>query len=236
MPGKSLSELMARAARELQHQSGAAATMQTSVEIAMSDIEGADGAALSIIRRGGGVTTLASTSEQARRGDELQYELAEGPCLEATWEDHLVYSPDFAAERRWPRWAAQVSDETGYHSLMAFELFTTSDAVGGLNLYSRRAHGFDTTDRDYGVALAAHIAVAVRDAQQLDNLQLALDSRTVISQAVGILMERYGVPSEAAFAVLSRLAASTHIKVRDLAAELCSTGTLPDGAVGEALA
>src|SRR5687768_7209488 len=63
MPVKSLSELMGDAARELQHQSDAAETMQTAVEVAVREMDGADGAALSIILRGGKVQTLEASSD-----------------------------------------------------------------------------------------------------------------------------------------------------------------------------
>lgn len=220
---------MGQAARELQHQSDARETMQAAVEIAVRDIGAADGAALSLVVRSGDVQTLAASSEQARRGDELQHELEEGPCLTTVWDEHLVHSPDLTAEDRWPTWAARAAQETGYRSLMAFQLFTTRDAVGGLNLYSTRARGFEAADRDYGLALAAHVAVAVREAQQIEQLQHALDSRTVISQAVGILMERYGIPPDVAFSVLARVSSTTNTKLHLIAAELCSSGKLPSG-------
>lgn len=221
---------MGDAARELQNQSDAAETMQTAVEVAVREMDGADGAALSIILRGGKVQTLAASSDAAGRADELQYELEEGPCLEAVWEEALVRSRDFAAEERWPRWAARVAEETGYRSMMAFQLFTTGDAVGALNLYSTSAHGFDAADRELGLALAAHISVAVRQSQEIADLKCALDGRTVISQAVGMLMERYGLPPEGAFSVLTRVSTTTNTKLRDIAAELCAKGTLPGGA------
>lgn len=218
---------MAVAARELAHQSNAQTTMQVAVDVSVRDIDGAEAAALSIAQRGGRVNTLASTSSEARLADELQYELGEGPCLHAVWQEHVVHVPDISAETRWPRWAARASRETGYQSMMAFQLFTTDDAAGALNVYSTQEGGFDAADRDNGIALAAHISVAVRSAQHIQQLQSALDSRTIIAQAVGILMERYGMTQETAFAVLTRVSSTTNTKVRDIAAQLCTTGELP---------
>lgn len=227
MAKESLSELMAMAARELSHQSNAQTTMQVAVEVSVRDIDGAEAAALSIAQRGGVVDTLASTSSEARLADELQYELGEGPCLQAVWEERVVHVPDISAETRWPRWAARASRETGYQSMMAFQLFTSGDAAGALNVYSTQLRNFDSADRDNGIALAAHISVAVRSAQHIQQLQSALDSRTVIAQAVGILMERYEMTQETAFAVLTRVSSTTNTKVRDIAAELCATGQPP---------
>lgn len=231
MASRSLSDLMADAARELQHQLDPHSTMRVAAEVAVRDIEGADAAALTIVRYHRRVETLAATSPAARLGDELQYELGEGPCLDAVWEERVVHSPDLTQEGRWPRWAARASAESGFGSLMAFQLFTTGDAVGALNLYSVQPHGFGPGDREYGLALSAHISVAVRASQEIEDLQTALDSRTVVAQAVGILMERYTLTAPAAFAVLVRVSSTTNTKLRDIAARLSAGGSLPDGSV-----
>ena len=219
---RSLSELMAEAARALQGQRDTRATMQMSVDLAVKDIDGADAVAMSVVRREGAVQTLAASGEDARRGDELQYELGQGPCLDAVWAEHVVHSRDFTSERRWPEWAAKVVEETGFRSLMAFRLFTTAESVGALNLYSTDPDGFDATDRDYGLALAAHVAVAVRGAQEVESLRGGLDSRSEIGKAIGIVMERYRLDDARAFGVLTRLSTSTNRKLRDIAAEVVS--------------
>lgn len=225
-PG-TLSELMAQAARELGQQPSGLATMQVAVEVAVQDIDGADAAALSAVVGRRSVETLASTSSEARLADAIQYELSEGPCLDAVREERLVHSPDLTHEPRWPRWAERASRETGYRSLMAFQLYVAQDRLGALNVYSTTVHGFDADDRDHGLALAAHISVAVRSAKEIEQLQAALDSRTIIAQAVGILMERHGMTAPSAFSVLARVSSTTNIKLRDIATDLCSTGRPP---------
>jgi AmiR/NasT family two-component response regulator len=56
-----------------------------------------------------------------------------------------------------------------------------------------------------------------RTIQRLDN---ALGSRTTIGQAVGIVMERYGVDQTGAFEYLSRLSQNSNIKLRVVAEKL----------------
>ncbi len=224
MGEKALSQRMAAAARELQGQSDPQETLETAVRLAVSDIEGADSAAVSIGHVKGQIDTPASVGEMAVRGDQLQYETGEGPCLDAIWDEHTVYSPDLAADRRWPAWGARTAEETGARSILAFHLFTHDQTVGALNLYSKTLDGFDAADRDEGLALAAHIAVALASARELETLGLALDSRTLIGQAVGIVMERYSLKGPEAFALLSRLSQASNIKVRVLASEIVTTG------------
>jgi hypothetical protein len=63
---------------------------------------------------------------------------------------------------------------------------------------------------------------------QVEQLEVALEHRTVISQAVGRLMERFDIDAEAAFAALSRISQETNRKVYDIARELVATGHAED--------
>jgi hypothetical protein len=63
---------------------------------------------------------------------------------------------------------------------------------------------------------------------QVEQLEIALEHRTVISQAVGRLMERFDIDGDAAFAALSRISQETNRKVYDIASELVSTGHAED--------
>jgi AmiR/NasT family two-component response regulator len=62
-----------------------------------------------------------------------------------------------------------------------------------------------------------------------ENLQLALESRAVIDQAKGILMERYQLTPDQAFQALARVSMHTNTKVRDIADNLVRTGAFPSG-------
>ena len=58
-------------------------------------------------------------------------------------------------------------------------------------------------------------------------LQEALSSRTLIGQAEGILMERFGIDGERAFEVLRRYSQDFNVKLRDVAAQTVSSRRLP---------
>jgi AmiR/NasT family two-component response regulator len=60
------------------------------------------------------------------------------------------------------------------------------------------------------------------------DLTVAVASRERIGQACGILMSRFVLTADEAFAALSRASQNRNVKVRDLAAEVVRTGTLPD--------
>jgi hypothetical protein len=60
-----------------------------------------------------------------------------------------------------------------------------------------------------------------------DNLQVALESRAVIDQAKGVLIERYELTPDQAFQLLVQASMNANRKVRDIADELVHTGELP---------
>ena len=225
-----LSAKLAEAARELQDQDNPQTTMDRAVRVAVTDIPGADAAGIAIVHARRRIHTLAATADWVVVADRLQHKTGEGPCLEAVWQEEFVHSTDLGRSDRWPTWGPLVSDETGARSLMSFRLFTREHTLGALNLYSRVDDAFDGDDREHGMAMAAHIAVAVAAAQEVEQLTTALDSRTLTAQAVGILMERFELRPDAAFAVLVRVASTTQTKLHEVAAELCDTGRLREGA------
>ena len=78
-----------------------------------------------------------------------------------------------------------------------------------------------------GPAIAAHISIAVAAALAVSDLTRALNSRTVVGQATGILMERFDMDAARSFGVLTRLSSHANRKLRDVAAELVASRALP---------
>jgi AmiR/NasT family two-component response regulator len=63
--------------------------------------------------------------------------------------------------------------------------------------------------------------------ERVSQLQTALDSRVVIEQAKGVLMERFGLTPEAAFVLLRRAARNERASVHTLAALVTASPTTP---------
>jgi hypothetical protein len=88
--------------------------------------------------------------------------------------------------------------------------------------------------RDPRAERVAHLvppSVLLREVQRLraENAQLvhALESRVVIEQAKGVLRERYGLSTEAAFELLRHAARSNRTKIHALAAKVVSSSETP---------
>jgi GAF domain-containing protein len=222
-----LTDRLAVLARQLQSQVGSGSIAQLICEAAVDWIDGDLAAGITLVHRGRRLETAAATSDVVRRGDALQYELMEGPCVDAAWAQEQVYSPDLRSESRWQTWGPRVADELGVRSMLCTRLFTNENTLGALNLYAGHAAAFDDDDREDTRALAAHAAVAVAAASEIEGLKIAVDRRTTIGKALGMLMERYDIGDAAAFGLLHRIASDNNRKIHDLAEHLVRTRRLP---------
>jgi GAF domain-containing protein len=223
-----LTRLLADAARELEGEGGdPRGTMERAVHLGVQLVRGAHEAGITVARRGGRIETPAATAELVVRVEMLQQEHQEGPCLDALRKQEVVRSADIGRDDRWPVWGPRVAGGTPIRSMLCLRLFTHDDVVGGLNLYSYDVDAFDDEDVEDGVTLAAQAAVAIAAAQEIAQLKFAVDGRTVIGQAQGILMERFGIDPTQAFAVLARVSQAGNVKIREVAEQLVLTRTLP---------
>lgn len=191
-------------------------TLDAIVELAVEMVDGCDHAGVLSARRGGRVETAAVTHELVRRSDEIQDELREGPCYDALWEGASFQSPDMAREDRWPRYAPRAV-ELGIRTALGFQLSTSEGRLGALDLYSERPHAFGERSRQVGTLFAAHASIATAWARTEEQLREAVESRQVIGEAVGIVMERGRLTATEAFDELRRVSQSRNVKLRDVA-------------------
>ncbi|MGQ7351023.1 ANTAR domain-containing protein [Quadrisphaera oryzae] len=225
--GGGLARRLADLARAMHADPTSQGVLDRVVRSAVALVPRAQHGSISLVRGRRTVTTAAATSAVGRRLDELQTELGQGPCLDAAFEHQTTRVADLAAEdRRWPALAARAS-ELGAASALCLQLYVDGDNLGALNLLAERPAAFDDDAEDVGLLLAAHAAVAVANARKLENLSRGLAHRDVIGQAKGILMERHRLSADQAFELLARYSQHTHRKLHDIAAELASTGEIP---------
>jgi GAF domain-containing protein len=226
-PDDAFRDELAEAAREMQDDDSPKEAMERAVQIATKIIPGCHAAGICVVHRGERIDTHAASDDLVRRIDALQHELSEGPCLDALRKDHTVVSDDLATDARWPSWGPQVVEQVGLSSSVSYRLYSTDKDLGALNLYGTEASAFTSEDIADGLALAAHVAVALAAAQEVEHLEHAMRGRTVIGQATGILMERFDLAPERAFSVLSRMSQQKNVKLRAIADEIVTTRKLP---------
>ena len=175
-------------------------------------------ASITVKHNDGRLETFAATDDFLLEVDAAQYELREGPCYESATDTVHVTAPHLATDERFPRYAPVALDK-GIRSQAGIRLFDAPKSNGALNLYSDRDGAFE----DLGVLeqLFAHqSAMALDYARQIDQLHEAVQSRQMIGQAVGMVMERYDLKDANAFAVLTRLSSERNVKLRVIAEEI----------------
>lgn len=180
--------------------------------------------------------TVVSSDDRANKLDETQFDLGDGPCLQAMQTGEPVYVSDVATERRWAAYIASAREQ-GLQSSLSLPLNTHGKTVGALNLFAFHApHAFDGEQQQRCSIFAAQAAGALQlatrhleDNELLDQLEQALSSRTVIDQAMGILMAQGQCSADSAFETLRRSSANSNQRLRDVAAQIVQqvTGEAP---------
>jgi len=179
-------------------------------------------------------TTVSHTGQLALDLDETQYATGYGPCLHAARTGQLTEIVDTRTETRWPEYTRHAAQQ-GNLSSQSIPLLIDQEAhvTGALNIYARQPDAFDEESRSVATRFGPYAAVAAgnlyayQSARDMaDNLRVALESRAVIDQAKGMLMERYALTPDGSFQLLARVSMNTNRKVRDVAEHLVRTGEL----------
>jgi len=212
-------------ARTVQQQQDPHETLVEIVRAAVELVPGCDEGSISVVLGRRRVTSEAASGELPRVVDALQESLGEGPCLDSTYEHKTVRVPDMASDDRWPRFSA-AAVAAGALGMMSFQLYVAGDDLGALNLFARRAEAFDDESEHVGLMFAAHAGVAYAGARQQASLVRTRETRQVIGQAQGVLMERHRVTAEQAFAMLVRVSQHRNEKLRTVAQRLSDSGQM----------
>jgi GAF domain-containing protein len=175
--------------------------------------------------------TVACSDPVAAKVDEVQYELDDGPCLHAMRDGHMVHIEDTADKGRWPEFVTQAAAE-GIRSCLALPLSAGGQPIGAINLYSRTASAFGAAEERRAENFAENASGALTLATRLashaaliDQLRSSLTSRTVIDQALGIIMAREHCAQARAFAILRSASQNSNVKLRDIATAIVTSVT-----------
>lgn len=174
------------------------------------------------------VQALGASQPFVSQVDAIQYELVnEGPCITAALDQVPVWSGSLGGDRRWPRFGPRAG-RLGVHSVLSLPLILPDGkVVGAVNAYAYAKEAFDEHAAQLGQLYSAAAAVAIYNAQLLDQavtratqLQTALTSRATIDQAIGILRSRGGGTIDEAFARLRHISQTEHTKIAVVAERL----------------
>jgi transcriptional regulator with GAF, ATPase, and Fis domain len=223
-PNLAVATALARASESINEPRTIQDTMDAIVKATSTSLPEFAHVSISVKNPQGAFETSAGTDQLAWELDNIQYELEEGPCVQAIEGEPVVLVPHLRREQRWPRYIPAATAR-GVRSQVAVRLFANNTHVAGLNLYSTECDEADTTSVETARLFATHAGIILGHAQVEDQLNTALHSRKVIGQAMGILMERYRMDGDRAFNFLVRASSTSNIKLRDVAEELVASST-----------
>lgn len=178
----------------------------------------------------GGTPVVAGSDDDALAIGTIDCTHREGPCTEVRSTGRPIHVPDLDREPR--RWASALEAlARGFHSWLTISVPDPA-VVGTITLYAPRAHAFDDTavgrTRDFAGDIATLIAIALKLNGQTrlnDDLRGALASRSVIDQALGVLMAENRCGRDTAFGMLRSASQNRNAKLREVAAGIIYTVT-----------
>jgi GAF domain-containing protein len=173
-----LSEALAAAARTMHHPRSLEEGLQTIAEAAAKSIPGFTHAGISLLTHGGREETKAATDGLVWKLDMLQYDLREGPCIDAMHGPSVVVAPHIQEQQKWPNYVPEAI-KTGLRSQLAVKLYLDDKGtLGGLNLYSTDSEVVDVEAEHMAELFAAHAAIALGSVQERHQFDQALASRS----------------------------------------------------------
>jgi hypothetical protein len=175
----------------------------------------------------GALHVFASSSEQTWLLELLELESGAGPCLEAYRSGSPGFVDDLTVDTgRWPEFAERAA-QYGFRSISALPMRLRDERIGALNLFRGEIGALPRVDIAVGQALAdvatigiLHQRIMNRSEIVNQQLQTALNTRTVIEQAKGVLAERGMLEMDEAFVLLRRHARDTQQRLAELARDV----------------
>jgi GAF domain-containing protein len=215
-------------AAELDHDATPEELLDHVVHVATRLVPGADDAGIALVTDTG-LQTCAAAGDAAVAADDIQRALGEGPSQQVITDGQTLRIADLLTEPRWADFGAQVA-QLGVRAVLACPLPMPRKRAGVLSLYSARPGAFDAAAELVVPVFAARAAIAAAYADKVTNLHRAIESRQVIGQATGILMERHRLSPKQAFDTMVAASQESHLKLREVALRINETGEEPKSA------
>ncbi len=193
-------------------------SLATITYAAAETIPSIDHASVSVVHSDGAVETLAPTDRFVVEADQLQYDLGEGPCLDAALGAALTCTTDMAKDHRWPEYGPRAA-AMGIGSHIALRLYDEEGDSGALNLYATAAGPISDTTLEFAQMFADSAAEALGHT----SAARGPTTRQAIDQAIGLVMERYDLNENGAFELLLRVYKDSHVTLHNVAAEIVQT-------------
>ena len=187
-----------------------------------------------VILHSGKYTMHAGTAEHARKLASLELELGEGPLTDTLATGFPVAATHLTTDFRWPQYRRHLRS-SGYKSLMAVRLQLDDGAQSALAFFAATTAAFPQAVVASALGFAdlasrsLRLVTELREARTaVADLRSALESRTSIDIACGVIMAQNRCSYREAFGIISMASSHRNIKLRKVAEDILDK--LPDGA------
>lgn len=188
------------------------------VQFAVRDL-GCDHAGIVTLGQDGrSPSRLAATTPALEDLDAAEREHG-GPGAAPLAEGAVVTVEDTRADRRWSGWSAEATAR-GLLSAHLIGMPAAAPRSMRMELFFHRPHGLDGDELAGALRAAQHVGLTLRSVDRIANLRDAMQTRALIGQAQGIVMERHGLTGEQAMLALRRKSQHSHRKVSEIAHEI----------------
>ncbi|MHA7145313.1 GAF and ANTAR domain-containing protein [Arthrobacter sp. TmT3-37] len=167
--------------------------------------------------------TVGSSGDRAQVIDEVQYRFDDGPCLRAARENTVYVVTDFHTETRFGQYSVAIHDH-GLRSAIATPIPLDGGAAAALDLYSTHVDAFGEAAVDAAGSMAREASQSLRLAVRIAHLSeanrhlhTAMESRTAIQVAAGIIMAQNRCTHDTAMSILKAASSARNTKLRDVA-------------------
>ena len=196
---------------------------QALVDAAPRLVEGCTRASL-LVRTRDRFVTAASTDDVARRIDQIELEVGEGPCVDAIVAEAYQHDADLTdGTSPWPRFCERIVAETPVRSAIGYRLLLDGDKIGALNLFADVPGGLTEKSADTGAVIASFASVAlmaIRAREEAATLRQGLSSNREIGKAVGLLMAAHHINGQEAFELLRNTSQELNMKLAQVASQV----------------
>jgi GAF domain-containing protein len=189
-----------------------------------------DGAGLMLADERGELRWATASDQQTQLIEEGQERLGQGPCVNAFAEHAPMAMRDAAKEPHWGRITDVVTGQE-MRAGLSVPVQLEGGPIGSLDLYSADPRNWDQAEISAAQVYAALAATLLSQAvvaqvkgRLAEQLQVALEHRSRIERAKGMLMVQEGIDDSAAFELLRGTARSSRRPLIDVVNEVLSAG------------
>lgn len=187
-----------------------------------------------VVLHDGRHTTVAGTAGPARDLATLDMELGEGPLTDTLASGLPMAANHLSADFRWPQYRRHPRS-AGYKSILAVRLRLDDGGQAALVVFATRTAAFPQALVAAALGFAdlasrsLRLVLELREARTAAaDLRSALESRTSIDIACGVIMAENRCSYREAFGIMSKASSHRNIKLRKVAEDILDQ--LPDGA------